>query len=184
VQRDLVEAARRGDHDAFEALAIGMSDRLYGTARLILRDTTRAEDAVQETLVRAWRMLPTLRDVERFDSWTYRLLVRACADLGRQATRWSAEVRVIHAEPSDPDDSLGLADRDQLQRGFRRLKPEQRAALVLRFYLGLSIPEVAEALGVPEGTAKSRVHYATEAMRSALEADERRASVHLNGTTA
>ena len=171
MQRDLVEAARRGDHEAFEVLAIAAADRLYAIARLVLRDTHQAEDAVQDALTRAWRQLPRLRDPERWDAWLYRLIVNACADEGRRRRRWSAEVRMIRSEPTTLDSAASLADRDQIERGFRRLKPSQRAAVVLRFYLGLSVPEVAEALGVPIGTAKSRIYYATEAMRAALEAD-------------
>lgn len=171
MQRDLVEAARRGDLEAFEVLASAAGDRLYTIARLILRDTHQAEDAVQEALLRAWRELPRLRDPERWDGWLYRLIVNACADEGRRRRRLSAEVRMIRSEPTTSDSSALLADRDQLERGFRRLKPSQRAAVVLRFYLGLSVPEVADALGVPIGTAKSRIYYATEALRAALEAD-------------
>jgi RNA polymerase sigma-70 factor (ECF subfamily) len=184
VQRDLVEAARRGEHEAFEVLATAAADRLYGIARLILRDAHRAEDAVQEALESAWRELPRLRDPDRWDAWLRRLTVNACADEGRRRRRWSAEVRMIRTEPTEPDASGSLADRDQLERGFRRLKPDQRAAIVLRYYVGLSVPEVADALGVPEGTAKSRLHYATEALRAALEADARVGAATPNGRTA
>jgi RNA polymerase sigma-70 factor (ECF subfamily) len=83
-QRDLIDAARRGERDAFEALATAVSGRLYAIARLILRDTHLAEDALQEALVNIWRSLPTLRDPARFDAWSYRLIVNACADTGRQ----------------------------------------------------------------------------------------------------
>ena len=152
-------------------LASAAGDRLYTIARLILRDTHQAEDAVQEALLRAWREVPRLRDPERWDGWLYRLIVNACADEGRRRRRLSAEVRMIRSEPTTADSSAMLADRDQLERGFRRLKPSQRAAVVLRYYLGLSVPEVADALGVPTGTAKSRIYYATEALRAALEAD-------------
>ncbi len=173
VDRAIVEAAQRGDHEAFEVLAIGAGDRLFAIARLILRDVHAAEDAVQEALVHAWRDLPRLRDPERFDAWLHRLLVNACADQGRHRRRWSAEIQIVRAEPVTDDEVSSMVDRDQLERGFRRLKPEQRAVVVLHFYLGLTGPEIAETLGIPEGTAKSRLHYATETLRAALEADAR-----------
>jgi|RhiMethySRZTD1v2_1073278.scaffolds.fasta_scaffold360925_2 RNA polymerase sigma factor (sigma-70 family) len=181
MQRDLVEAARAGDHDAFEALVIAIGDRLYSMARLILRDADRAEEAVQDALVRAWRQLPSLRDPALFDAWVYRLLVHACADIGRRNQRWSGEVRVLRAEPIEEDAAAILATRDQLERGFRRLRPEQRAAIVLHHYFDLAVPEVADILGVPVGTAKSRIHYAMEVLRSAIEADDRDSLVAMNG---
>ena len=82
---------------------------------------------------------------------------------------------MIQIEPSTGDHSLWIGDHDQLQRGFERLKPEQRAAVVLRYYLGLTVPEVADALGLPIGTAKSKIHYAIETLRAALEAYDRAA---------
>jgi RNA polymerase sigma-70 factor (ECF subfamily) len=173
VQREVVEAARDGDHEAFDVLAASAGDRLYAIACLILRDRQRAEDAVQEALVHAWRELPGLRDPDRFDAWLRRLIVNTCADSGRQQRRWSTEVRMIRSEPTTEDATTSLADRDQLERGFRRLKPEQRTIVVLHFYVGLPVPEIAETLGIPAGTVKSRLHYATETLRAALEADAR-----------
>jgi RNA polymerase sigma-70 factor (ECF subfamily) len=173
VQRELIEAARRGDHEAFEALASTVSGRLYAIARLIMRDTHLAEDAVQEALVHMWTRLPTLRDPDRFDAWAYRLIVNACADAGRQRRRYSAEVRFIAPHQITPDATSETADRDQLERGFRRLTPELRIALVLHYYVGLPAREVAEIVGIPVGTAKSRIHYAMAVMRAALEADDR-----------
>jgi RNA polymerase sigma-70 factor (ECF subfamily) len=180
----MVEAAQRGDHDAFEALAIGAADRLFAIARLILRDVHAAEDAVQEALVRAWRDLPRLRDPDRFDAWLHRVLVNACADQGRHRRRWSTEIHVVRVEPVTDDSTAAVADRDQLERGFRRLNPQQRAAVVLYHYLGLSVPEIADTLGIPVGTAKSRLHYATEALRAALEADARTPVAATNGRSA
>ena len=110
MQRDLVEAAQRGDHDAFEVLAKGAGDRLFAIARLILRDRDGAEDAVQEALVHAWHELPQLRDPERFAAWLYRLVVNACADQGRHQRRWSSQVRVLRIEPQTGDGARSFAD--------------------------------------------------------------------------
>ena len=183
MQRDLVEAAQHGDHEAFEVLASAAGARLLTFARFVLRDTPQAEDAVQEALVSAWQGLPDLRDPERWDAWLHRLIVRACADQGRHRLRQAPEVRMAWMEPVAGDDARSIADHDQLDRGFRHLKPDQRAAVVLRFYVGLTVPEVADALGVPVGTAKSKIHYAVEALRAALEADERATVAAMNGVT-
>jgi len=181
VQRDLVEAARRGDHEAFEVLASAAAAQLLRFAQLVLRDRPRAEDAVQEALVRAWQGLPDLRDPESWDAWLHRLIVRACADQGRRRLRHAPEVRMAWTDPVAGDHARSFADHDQLDRAFKRLKPDQRAAVVLRYYLGLTVPEVADALGLPVGTAKSRIHYAIEALRAALEADERPPVVAVDG---
>lgn len=173
MQAELVDRARSGDREAFAVLAAGAVGRLYGIARLILRDAELAQDATQDALVRAWTDLSTLRDVERFDAWLYRLVVRACADIGRHRRRWHATVTVLPAEPAEPDRTSRLADRDQLERGLRRLTSAQQTVLVLAFYLDLTPPELADALDIPVGTAKSRLHYAIEALRAALAADER-----------
>ena len=154
-------------------LAGGAVDRLYAIARLTLRDTELAQDATQDALVRAWRDLPSLRDVERFDAWLYRLIVRSCVEVGRHRRRFRAQITVLSSEPSEPDRASELADRDQLERGLRRLNDRQRTILVLHFYLGLSPSEAADALDIPVGTAKSRVHYAIESLRAAIAAEER-----------
>jgi RNA polymerase sigma-70 factor, ECF subfamily len=183
MRRDLIEAAKRGDHEAFEVLATSAADRLYAVARLILRSTDQAEDAVQEALVRAWQQLPSLRDADRFDAWLHRLVVNACADQGRRLRRWSHEVRVVPISPTVGDETGSIADRDQLERGFRRLNPDQRAVVVLHYYSGFSLAEIANALGVAEGTVRSRLHYGREALRAALDADARRAPI-FQGRTA
>jgi RNA polymerase sigma-70 factor (ECF subfamily) len=173
-QRKLVELARDGDREAFSALAASVIDRLYATAVLILRDHSMADDATQETIVRAWRDLPSLRDPDRFNAWLHRLLVNACRDEGRRQRRWRPEVTLLPIHETAVDDSsVGLANTDALERGFRRLRPDHRAVVVLRHYVGLSLPELADATGVPLGTAKSRLHHGTRALRAALEADAR-----------
>jgi RNA polymerase sigma-70 factor (ECF subfamily) len=174
MQQDLVERARRGDHDAFAVLAGTAISRLDAAARLILRDPDQAKDAVQETLVRAWRDLPRLRSTDRFDAWLHRLLYRACIDEARRLRRHRLDVDLIPIDLADAGDhASSTADRDQLERGFSRLEPEARALIVLHHYLDLPLPEVAFALGIPLGTAKSRLHRALQTMRAALDADAR-----------
>ena len=150
---------------------------LAATLFLIPGRDAEARHAVQEALVRAWQQLPSLRDPDRFDAWLYRLVVNACADQGRQLRRLSNQVRPLPMNHSISDDTGAVADREQLEVGFSRLKPEQRAVVVLHYYNGFSASEIAHILGIPEGTARSRLFYATEAMRAALEADARRPGV-------
>jgi RNA polymerase sigma-70 factor (ECF subfamily) len=170
--RDVVERAMRGDHDAFGLLVSMTSDRLYAIASRILRDTDLAEDALQSSLITAWRELPRLRDPDRFEAWVRRLLVHACYAEARRRRAWAANVRVLPVDgPAGPDEMLSVTDRDALDRAFRRLTIEQRAVFVLHHHLGMALVEIAETLGVPAGTARSRLHYATRLMRSALEAD-------------
>ena len=170
----LVEQAQGGDRDAFAALATRVVDRLYAVAYGILRDGERAQDAVQNALLKAWRQLPSLREPARFDAWINRLLVSACYDEARGRTSWNRSIQVIRYEPAQPDAAESLADRDQLERAFRRLSPEQRAVVVLHHYLGLELQEIASTLGIPVGTARSRLHYALRGLRAALEADSRK----------
>ena len=174
MDRDLVEAARGGDREAYADLIRSRGDRLFAIAQRIVRDVDRAEDALQEALVVAWRDLPGLRDPDRFDAWLYRLLARSCITEVTRTRRNIANLSVLPADlPSPSDDYLGVGDRDQLERGFRRLPPEQRAILVLRHYAGLEPGEIADVLAIPAGTARSRLHPAHRAMRAALEADAR-----------
>ncbi len=174
MDRDLVEQAQHGDREAFAILARTHGDRLMAIAQRILRDVGRAEDAVQQTLVIAWRELPNLRDPDRFDAWLQRLLVNASYAEARRWKAWTANVRILPiGAQAGPDEGLSVDDRDRLERGFRRLPPDQRAILVFRHYLGLTPTEIADRLGIPVGTARSRLHYAHRAMRAAIEADER-----------
>ena len=170
----LVEAARSGDEEAFASIARGSADRLFVVAHRILRDVVRAEDAVQQTLVTAWRELPSLRELSRFDAWLHRILVNACYAEAKRASKWSAHVVALPVEgPATRDTTLDIVTRDALDRGFGRLPTEQRAAFVLHHYLGWSVAEIAETLGVPTGTIKSRIRYATSTLRAALDADAR-----------
>lgn len=165
-QRTLVERAMKGDHEAFAALVDGVAARQLGAARLIVRDLGLAHDATQDALVRAWRDLPGLRDPDRFDAWLHRLTVNACFDLLRRKRRRASEIELPDfdlAGPSDP--AIGIADRDALHRALARLDVQARAVVVLHYYVGLPISEVAIALGMPAGTAKSRLNRSLTAMR-------------------
>jgi RNA polymerase sigma-70 factor, ECF subfamily len=174
MQRELVERAQRGDHDAFAAIATAAIFRLDAAARLILSDPDQAKDAVQETLVRAWRDLPTLRNPERLEAWLHRLLVNACIDEARRLRRHRVDVPIMALDTPEPGDIASLAARrDELERGFKRLAPEQRALVVLHHYLDHPLPEVARALGMPLGTAKSRLHRALALLRASIDADAR-----------
>jgi RNA polymerase sigma-70 factor (ECF subfamily) len=180
MDRELVELAQRGDRDAYDTLARAVAPRFYRIAQRILRDLDLAQDATQQALVALWRELPRLRDADSFDSWSYQLVVRFCLMELRSRRRRLAVVRDLQTgeggrdEPARPDESRRVADRDELERAFRQLSEEQRAVVVLRHYVGLSVAESADALGVPTGTAASRLHYAMRALRAALEANDRR----------
>lgn len=178
MQHDLVVRAQAGDVDAFSALTFDATRRLHATARLILRDEEAAKDAVQDALLGAWLNLRGLRDPDRFDAWLSRLLINACYRAAkRHRTRDVVELRVSIDRDDTPDIQRAFAMRDQLERAFRHLSTEHRAVLVVRHYMGLSLHETADVLGVPLGTVQSRLNRATTAMRAALEADDRLADL-------
>jgi RNA polymerase sigma factor (sigma-70 family) len=165
-QRRLVGLAQQGDHEAFAVLAGAAGVRLDAAARLILRDPELARDAVQEALFRAWRDLRRLRDPDRLDAWLYRLTVNACLDLARHRRRRPIEVELSPIDgPSVSDTAVAFADRQLLDEALAGLEPKMRAVVVMHYYLGMPLPDVAAALGIPIGTAKSRLHRSLGAMR-------------------
>jgi len=171
--RALVEQARKGDTVAFAALLDAALARLDGAARLIVRDPELAHDAVQDACIRAWRDLPGLRDPDRFDGWLHRLTVNACLDQLRRRRRRPIEVDIAPIEVPAPRDPTGdLADRLALDAALARLSPAHRAVVVLHYYLGMPLPEAAATLGIPVGTAKSRLHYALIEMRVQVAGDD------------
>jgi RNA polymerase sigma-70 factor (ECF subfamily) len=174
VDLELVTRAKRGDRAAFELLAAGIATRFLAVSRRILRDIDLAEDATQQALVAIWRDLPQLRDPARFDAWSYRLLVRACYAEGRKERRWAPNLRLLPEDEPIADGGLSsVADREQLERGFRRLSIDHRTVVVLYHYLDMPLDGIADVLGIPLGTAHSRLHHAMRGMRAALEADAR-----------
>ena len=171
MDRDLVERARSGDQEAFADLVHQVSDQLFGVARRILRDPGLAEDVLQNALVTIWRKLPHLREPDRFEAWAYKILVHACYADAPRNRQWAATVRVLPVHRADDaDDYQSISDRDELERAFRALPLDQRAVFVLHHHVGLPLVAVAETLGIPDGTARSRLHYATRALRAAFEA--------------
>jgi len=177
VDTELIGRAQHGDEEAFASLAVAVGDRLHAVAHRILRDTGLAEDATQQALLAIWRDLPRLRDLARFDAWSYRLLVRACYAEGRRSRHWLPNLRLLPTdEPAVAEGTSLVVDRDQLERGFRRLSIDHRAVAVLHHYLAMPLDEVAETLGVPVGTVRSRLHHAMRGLRAALEADARPAA--------
>ncbi len=174
MERRLVERAMHGDEEAFDMLVGRIGDGLHSGARRILRDTTLAEDATQQALLDAWRFLPQLRDPDRFEAWAYRLLVNACHAESRRERRQRGNIRLLpHDEPMVSDSAAHFANHEQLDHAFRRLSVEHRTVVVLVHYLGLTHAQAAESMGTPIGTARSRLHYALQSLRAALDADAR-----------
>ena len=166
--------AQAGDELAFAELAARIGDRMYAAAQHILRDPDRADDAVQQAMVSVWRHLPSLDDPDRFRAWVYRIVVREAYAEARRHTSWTRRLPFVAPERSiEPDHAGGIADRDQLERGFERLPIDHRTVLVLKHVAGLSNGEIAEALRIPEGTVRSRLYHGIQSLRAALEADAR-----------
>lgn len=176
MDRSLVEQAQRGDREAFTRLAFELSDALFGVAHRILRDFDAAGDALQVTLLQIWQDLPSLREPDLIRPWAYRILVRACNDQVRKQRRRAATLYEVGSTGATDDIAIAVVDRDELARAFRTLSTEHRAAIVLQVYLDMTIPQIAEVLHVPEGTVRSRLHYARQALRAAIEADSRQPS--------
>jgi RNA polymerase sigma-70 factor (ECF subfamily) len=171
--RELVERAMRGDREAFSALLRTAAPRQYAVAHLILRDGDRAQDAVQEAFVSAWKGLSALRDPDAWGAWLHRLTVRACYRAARREKhRRSVELHVMpDLEPAGSEEPLtALLHRDQLERELDRLPIEQRAVIVLRYFADLPLDQVAAILDIPIGTAKSRQSRGLSAMRASMDA--------------
>ena len=169
MRRQLIEGARNGDERAFSALADDCVDRLLKVAHGILRDRQMAEDATQEALLDIWRRLPTLRDTSRFDAWSYRLVVNACHSELRRSRGWlTSVVGAVTREPAHPDHTSLVHDMYELEHAFETLSLDHRAVVILHHYIGLSMADTAEALGIREGTARSRLYYGMKRLRASL----------------
>lgn len=170
----LVVRAQQGDHRAFESLTLAHYTRLYRVAKSILRDWHAAEDATQQALLDMWRYIRRLRDPSRFDGWSYRVLVHACYAEAKRASPRVGEIEPLSDDIVATADAYGaVADRDQLERAFRRMSLDHRTVVVLRHLVGMSPEGVATVLQVPRRTVYSRLRRAEASPRSALQADAR-----------
>ena len=175
MDRALVEAARSGDEEAFASIARGSADRLFGIAHRILRDIGRAEDAVQQTLVTAWKELPGLRESERFDAWIDRILVHACYAEAKK------RLPVVRQRRGPVD--RRARDAGQLRWTSRRVTPSSAGSDGFRRSNARPSSSITTSAGrsarsptrsaCPSGTVKSRIRYATSTLRAGLEADAR-----------
>ncbi len=179
----LVERARRSDHAAFEAL---LETRIGGLVRLgaaILGDEDDARDAVQHACIQAWRELPRLREIDRFDAWLGRIMTNAC----RTVLRARRRRRVREIAVGSLDDATGFAltarsspgpaersgEIEIVSRAFERLTADARILLALHHLEGRSIAETASFAGISIATAKWRLRLARAALERALEVEQR-----------
>ena len=160
--------ARSGDATAFASLVHAETPAAYRLALSIVRSPAEAEDAVQEAFLRAWRDIRSLRDVELWPAWFRRITVRAALDQARRRNRVREVDLDLAADVPGLEPSVHPADRLELIAAFDRLAPDDRAILALRFFADLELPAVAAALGIPLGTAKSRLHRAVGRLRAQM----------------
>ena len=168
-----MELAQGGDQEAFAEIAHAINSRLFTVAHRILRDYHLAEDATQQAIVLIWRDLPKLIDLDRFGSWSYRIVVNVCYRQAQRGRRAAEGLHLLRRDESTAPAEAAVVARDMVERAFVRLKPEHRALLVLQYYVELGSAEIADVLGIPVGTVKSRSASARNALRAALDADAR-----------
>jgi len=176
MQRELVVKARNGDMDAYSDLVRLAHPRLFNVARLILRDSDRAQDAVQDALLLAWRHVRSLKNPDAWDAWLHRLTVRACYKLAKEGRR-RREIEVnVDLDPAMarvPDASTDVAEREWLMTELGQLDLDRRAVVVLHFYLDLTVDQVADVLDIPRGTVASRLYRGLDQLRASLSTEAR-----------
>ena len=166
----LVARARRGDDVAFGMLVQARVQATLRTARAILGNEAEAQEVTQEAFVSAWTNLPTLRDVDRFDAWLNRIVRNRCRDVLRQRGR-VRQIDIAEMEMPTTDNAAAGLETASLLAAFDRLRLDDRQILVLHHLHDLSMAEVARQLGIPVGTAKSRLWNARRALERAMEAE-------------
>lgn len=166
---DLTRSRTEAQRAILTAAAGGL-DRRYRLAGLLLGNAADAEDATQEAMLRAWRSAASLRDSSRVDPWLDGILVNVCRDRLRRR-------RVVRFIPlsdgvagAGVDQFQAVLDRDEVGRAMRGLEPDHRIVVVLHYWGGLTLEGIADRLGWPVGTVKSRLHHALRRMRTVLDA--------------
>ena len=173
-RREVVRRAARGDLAAFEEIVVEGMDRAYGLARAILGNETDARDAAQDAYVSAWRELPRLRDLDRYDAWFRRILVNACREHLRKRRRVreiSLELEPVERRQDGPALLESVADSDLLSKAFDRLDAPERTVLVLHYLERVPVAAISAALAMPVGTVKWRLSEARAALARALAAE-------------
>jgi RNA polymerase sigma-70 factor, ECF subfamily len=155
--------------DAFRRLADGQLEDAYRLASAILGGPNEARDVVHDAFIAAWQAWPTLRDQDRFGPWFRRIVVNACRDRLRRATRRRTSDLASSPEAPALDTSPQIHDRLLIEAGLARLRPDDRILLALRYYHDLKVDDIAVVLDIPAGTVKSRLSHAHARLRSAIE---------------
>jgi len=174
VDREITGIGEAAKAEVFRRLATDHLVSNYRLARAILGSPAEAEDATHDAFVQAWRKWSSLRDPDRFEAWFERILVNTCRDrLRRRARR---PVRDLSDELTrlDRDPYPEVEERVALNAALARLSPDHRVVVALRYYRDLSTREIADELGIREGTVSSRLHNALRKLRERLDRDARR----------
>jgi len=166
--QDLVSRAKSGDRSAFDALIGPLVDQAFRLAFAMLHDRESAEDAVQESAVRAWRKLVNLRPGTEMRPWFLAIVANQCRTAMRG--RWWSVLRLENGPHlSGPGFEDRIVRGADLRAALRKLASDHREALVLRYYLDLPVEEIAAITGVPVGTVKSRINRGLAALRPHFE---------------
>jgi RNA polymerase sigma-70 factor (ECF subfamily) len=157
--------------DAFEALSDHCLDDAYRLAAVVLRDQMEAQDVVHDAVLIGWRKFGSLRDPSRFDAWFGRIVLNLCRDRLRSRGRGRVREAALGAamELGRRDEFHQVARRDAIAAAFPTLDPDQQLVVALRFYRDLQLDAIADLLGIPLGTVKSRLHHGLKRLRAELE---------------
>jgi RNA polymerase sigma-70 factor (ECF subfamily) len=171
----LIARAKGGDRVAYERLLEPATRSATRLAFAMLHDRSEAEDAFQESALRAWRRLRNLREGSPFQPWFIGIVANQCREIRRN--RWWQVVRLPEATAAEPVDEGAWLEGEDLRRAVNRLPHDQRAAILLHFHLDMPLSDVAIALGISQAGVKTRINRALKRLRPAMGVSE----VRVNG---